>query len=287
MGPAGPARPNWVTNRYVPWTSWKAGAQQWGLSSIRQGESSGTITHEIVHTFGMPDNNNNPYATPYHRVGTGPWDILDRGSFNGPGGPHKRWVVPVQQGGAMEAGMTLWTKLRQGWLDEADVHRVTRSGLQASGVQAMTVQARSVDPTGDGRLTGIKLDLDGAAPVDKTPACDTNTNPLCAGTGWQYYSLETVQRIGTDSMTPDSGVLINKNKTNSSQGCGYGCFSWTIDANPQDANMVDFLRPRTKTPVMRTIGDYRQLNDALFHAGTDSGSRTSSSTSPTACTSTC
>ena len=50
-------------------------------------------------------------STPYHRVGTGPWDILDRGSFNGPGGPHKRWLVPVTQGGAMEAGMTLRTKL--------------------------------------------------------------------------------------------------------------------------------------------------------------------------------
>jgi M6 family metalloprotease-like protein len=268
-----PLKPNWVVNRYVPWTSWLAGSQQWGLSSIRQGESSGTITHEIVHTFGMPDNNNNPYIQPYHRVGTGPWDILDRGSFNGPGGPHKRWVVPVQQGGAMEAGMTLWTKLRQGWIDEPDVHRVTRSALQASGVQTMSVQARTVEPSGDGKLAGIKLDLDGPAPVDKTPACDINTDPLCAGTGWQYYSLETVQRIGTDSMTPDSGVLINKNKTNSSQGCGYGCFSWTIDANPQDINMVDFLRPRTKTPVMRTIGDYRQLNDALFHAGTGSGSK--------------
>ena len=30
-GTAGPAAsPNWVTNRYVPWTSWRAGAQQWG-----------------------------------------------------------------------------------------------------------------------------------------------------------------------------------------------------------------------------------------------------------------
>ena len=35
-------------------------------------------------------------------------------------------------------------------------------------------------------------------------------------------------------------------------------------------NKVDFLRPR-RTPVMRTIGDYRQLNDALFHAGTELG----------------
>ena len=36
---------------------------------------------------------------------------------------------------------------------------------------------------------------------------------------------------------------------------------------------MDFLRPRTKTPVMRTIGDYRQLNDGLFHAGVGSGSK--------------
>jgi M6 family metalloprotease-like protein len=272
-GPPDPLLPNWVTNRYVPWTSWKAGAQQWGLSSIRQGESSGTITHEIVHTFGLPDNNNNPYVTPYHRVGSGPWDILDRGSFNGPGGPHKRWLVPVTQGGAMEAGMTLWTKLKNNWIDERDVHRVTRSGLAASGVQTMRVKARTVAPGGDGTVSGIKLDLDGATPVDKTPACDTNTDPVCAGPGWQYYTLETVQRIGEDSMTPDSGVLIQKNKNSSSGGCGYSCFSWSIDAHPEDINKVDFLRPRTKTPVMRTIGDYRQLNDALFHAGTDSGSQ--------------
>ena len=74
-------------------------------------------------------------------------------------------------------------------------------------------------------------------------------------------------------MTPDSGVLITKNKNNSRNGCGYSCFTWVIDAHPEDINKVDFLRPRTKTPVMRTIGDYRQLNDALFHAGTNSGSQ--------------
>ena len=34
-------------------------------------------------------------SQPYHRVGSGPWDIMDRGSFNGPGGPHRRWVVPA------------------------------------------------------------------------------------------------------------------------------------------------------------------------------------------------
>ena len=270
--------PNWVTNRYVPWTSWRAGAQQWGLSSIRQGESSGTITHEIVHTFGLPDNNNNPYVTPYHRVGTGPWDILDRGSFNGPGGPHKRWLVPVTQGGAMEAGMTLWTKLQRGLVQRG--RRAPRHAQRpgASGVQTMRVQARTVEPERRRHADRHQARPRRRGAVDKTPACDTNTDPLCAGTGWQYYTLETVQRIGEDSMTPDSGVLINKNKNNSIQGCGYSCFSWTIDAHPEDINMVDFLRPRTKTPVMRTIGDYRQLNDALFHAGTARARSTSSST---------
>jgi hypothetical protein len=35
--------------------------------------------------------------------------------------------------------------------------------------------------------------------------------------------------------------------------------------------MVDYVRPNGEE-VMRTIADYRQLNDALFHAGLDSGS---------------
>ena len=101
-------KPRWVVTRYVPWTSWKAGAQQWGLSSVRQGENSGTITHEIAHfAFRTGDNNNNPYVQPYRRVGSGPWDIMDRGSFNGPGGPHRRWVVPANEGASMPAGFTL------------------------------------------------------------------------------------------------------------------------------------------------------------------------------------
>ena len=97
--------PRWVVSRYVPWTSWLAGAQHWGLSSIRQGENSGTITHELGHyAFGIGDNNNNPYVEPYRRVGSGPWDMMDHSSFNGPGGPHSRWVVPATQGIAMPTG---------------------------------------------------------------------------------------------------------------------------------------------------------------------------------------
>jgi hypothetical protein len=37
-------------------------------------------------------------------------------------------------------------------------------------------------------------------------------------------------------------------------------------------NKVDYVKP-DGTPIMRTVADYRQLNDALFHAGTNSGSQ--------------
>ena len=103
---------------------------QWGLSSVRQGESSGTITHEIVHfAFKVGDNNNNPYAAPYRHVGSGSWDIMDRGSFNGPGGPHRRWVVPAAEGASMPAGLMLRSKIRFNFLPDSAVLKLTRSGL--------------------------------------------------------------------------------------------------------------------------------------------------------------
>jgi len=87
--------------------------------------------------------------------------------------------------------------------------------------------------------------------------------------------MEVVQRIGYDSYTPDNGVLIAKNKDRPSftgGPNGPSVYSWTIDAHPEDINKLDFRRPNGE-PVMRTIADYRQLNDALFHAGNFSGSR--------------
>ena len=129
------------------WTSWRAGAQQWGLSSVRQGESSGTITHEIAHfAFRTGDNNNNPYAAPYRRVGSGPWDIMDRGSFNGPGGPHRRWVVPAAEGSSMPAGFMRW-RIRHKWLAPEQVRTVSRGELEKSGLIVATVTARAVDPS--------------------------------------------------------------------------------------------------------------------------------------------
>jgi M6 family metalloprotease-like protein len=263
----------WVPTRYVPWTSWKAGAQQWGLSSVRQGESSGTITHEIAHfAFRTGDNNNNPYAQPYRRVGSGPWDIMDRGSFNGPGGPHRRWVVPANEGASMPAGFMLRNRIRFEFVPPAQVLKLNRDGLAKSGLAVATIAARAAEP-GPGALAGLTVALDGAAPQDRTPPCDMTQDPLCAGDPvWNFYSVEVVQRIGNDSFTPDNGVLLAKNKNGEGNTCGYNCFTWVIDAHPENIDRPDFVKP-DGTRVMRTVADYRQLNDALFHAGLNSGSQ--------------
>lgn len=265
-------KPRWVATRYVPWTSWKAGQMQWGNSSMRQGENSGTITHEIAHyAFNIGDNNNNPYVKPYRRVGSGTWDIMDRGSFNGPGGPHRRWVVPAAEGAALPAGFMLRSRINFGFVPAAEVLQLSRTWLSASGLVVAEIAARAVAPAA-GQFAGITIRLDGPSPQDRTPSCDPVLDPLCAGDPvFNFYSIEVVQRIGYDSFTPDNGVLISKNKDEESQSCGYGCFTWVIDAHPEDMNMVDFKRP-DGTPVMRTSADYRQLNDALFHAGSGSGS---------------
>jgi M6 family metalloprotease-like protein len=269
-------RPRWIPTRYVPWTSWKAGQMQWGLSSIRQGENSGTITHELGHfAFDIGDNNNNPYVQPYRRVGSGPWDMMDRGSFNGPGGPHMRWVVPAAMGASMPAGLMLRNRMVNGFISESQVLTLGREKLDSAGPVVASITARAVEPQ-KGSYAGIIVRLDGPEPHDRTPVDDPGQNPLSPGIpNYHFYSIEVVQRMGYDSFCPDNGVLIAKNKDKESRNGGpneFNCFNWVIDAHPEDINMIDFIRP-DGNKVMRTIADYRQLNDALFHAGVNSGSR--------------
>ena len=275
-GNPNPDKPRWAPTRYVEWTSWKAGQMQWGLSSIRQGENSGTITHELGHfAFSIGDNNNNPYVKPYRRAGSGPWDMMDRGSFNGPGGPHMRWVVPPVAGAAMPAGLMLRNRLVNRFITEHDLLTVSREGLASSGPVVARITARAVKPL-PGEYAGIMVRLDGAEPHDRTPVTDPASDPLSPGRlRFNYYSLEVVQRIGYDSFCPDNGVLLAMN-TDGEGGNGglngFNCFNWVIDAHPEDINMVDFVKPDGEK-VMRTVADYRQLNDALFHAGLNSGSK--------------
>ena len=270
------SKPRWVKTRYTDWTSWKAGAWLWSNSAIIQGENSGSIRHEISHfAFRIGDNNNNPYVTPYRRAGSGPWDLMDRGSFNGPGGPHKRYLIPVVAGGAMPAPFMLRQKMKFGFIDSSRVVLLSREGLANSGLVIANIKARALEPQKE-EFGGLVVRLDGALPHDRTPIDDPAINPLSSGIpDYNFYSMEVVQRIGYDSFTPDNGVLLAKNKDKESTNGGpngFNTFNWVIDAVPDDKQIVDFVRP-DGTKVLRTVADYRQLNDALFHAGTNSGSQ--------------
>lgn len=269
------SQPCWVDTRYTDWTSWLAGSYLWSNSAITMGESSGSIRHEITHAaFRIGDNNNNPYVEPYRRVGSGPWDVMDRGSFNGPGGPHRRYLIPVTHGGSAPAGLLLRQRMLFGFTEPGQVLVLSRDGLARSGPAVGRVTARAVTPL-PGELTGMVVRLDGDLPHDRTPFEDPTTNPLSKGLpDFNDYTLEVVQRIGYDSFSPTQGVLITMNKDQPSPVGGpnsFNLFNWVIDANPQDIQVVDFYRPSGEA-VMRTVADYRQLNDATFHAGLNSGS---------------
>jgi hypothetical protein len=152
---------------------------------------------------------------------------------------------------------------------------VNREGLARSGLAVAKITARAVDPL-PGTFAGVLVRLDGEDPQDRTPVDDPAVNPLSSGIpNYNAYSMEVVQRIGYDSFTPDNGVLLAKFKDslrgNNGGPNSFNSYIWVIDAHPQDINVVDFVKPNGEK-VMRTIADYRQLNDALFHAGLNSGS---------------
>ncbi|MCA2211913.1 M6 family metalloprotease domain-containing protein [Jidongwangia harbinensis] len=266
FGPPDETRPNHARTRYVEWTSWASAATIWpnaGGGSSTQAESSGmgVYAHELSHLLSIGDNYNNPYGVPLRRAYTGPWSMMSRGSFNGPGGPHTRWQIPAVQGGSMGSLHTLRDKLKIGLVDETNVLRLSREALSSSGLVVARVTARGVKP-GPQDLAGLNIAMN----ADRSPSCDPSTEVLCDGGGFENYTVEVVDRMGADSFTPDAGVLLSKTKNQDRAP-----FQWVVDANPQDINMIDFYRP-DGTPAMVTMGDYRQLSDALFHAGTRSGS---------------
>jgi len=188
--------------------------------------------------------------------------MMSRGSFNGPGGPHTRWQIPPQQGGSMGSLHTLRDKAQLGLVGNESILQLSRESLASSGIVVAQLQARSVSPGKN--LMGIRITL----ASDNSPACSIDTDVFCDGGGYNNYHVEVVDRMGADSFTPDSGVMISKTKDNSDEGP----FQWMIDANPQDIKLLDFYRPNGTASYI-TLGDYRQLLDALFHAGTRSGSQ--------------
>jgi len=264
--------PNWAPTRYVPWTSWASASTIWpnasGNTSI-EAESSGmaTYAHELTHNLGLPDNYNNPYGTTQQTTATGMWDMMSRGSFNGPGGPHTRYLIPPTQGAALGSQHNMRNKVKLGFLTNDDVVRLNRGGLAQSGLAVADVTAREVAPSAS-EISGLDVTLDGG---DKEPTCTVASDPSCDGGKFNHYTMEVVQQIGSDSFDPGHGVLISKTKDANSSCGSFSCFVWVVDSHPGDIDHVDFVLPNGQ-PKMATIGDERQKNDASFNAGTNSGS---------------
>jgi M6 family metalloprotease-like protein len=132
------------------------------------------------------------------------------------------------------------------------------------------VRVQSVGNAGAGG-SGITF----TTPLTKAHAATeivSNRLTCSGGSGFNNYNLEVVQQLGADSFQPDTGVLIEKNRTSEGTSCGtFTCFAWVVDAHPTDINMLDFHRP-DGTDQWVTTGDPRQLTDAAFHAGLNSGS---------------
>jgi len=184
-----------------------------------------------------------------------------------------RWVVPAVAGASMPAGLMLRNRMINGFIEKNEVLTISREELSLSAPVIARVTSRAVSLLA-GEYAGIIVRLDGKEPHDRTPVDDPATNPLSPGIPrYDYYSAEVVQRIGYDSFCPDNGVLLAKNTDKEGRNGGpngFNCFNWVIDAHPEDINMIDYIKP-DGSKVMRTIADYRQLNDALFHAGLNSG----------------
>ncbi|MFC7879007.1 M6 family metalloprotease domain-containing protein [Isoptericola sp. NPDC057391] len=264
---------NWASTRYVDWTSWRAAANHWpnaggGIST--QAESSGlsVFAHEFSHLRGLPDNYNNPFADDTRNF-TGYWEMMSRGTFNGPGGTHQRWQVPNAGGSGLGPHHMVHYKQDLGVLTDAMTVQLTRSGLAEDGVAVATLRSREHVPD-DGDKVALDLDVDGGwtagACEDQVGAVTDDAAFWCPdGTGWQDYTMEVVDRVGNDSFAPGHGVLLAQNQSKGSPR------EWLVDANPQDIDRVDYVGPDGQD-VMVVRGDPRQLDDATFHAGTGSGS---------------
>lgn len=272
FGPMGfPDHRNWATTRYVPWTSFFSAQQIWSHalpgSLATEGESDGgsVYAHEFSHILGVLDNYNNPYADNPDRAYAGPWDMMDRGTFNGPGGPFERYTIPPVQGATMGTHHMLRNKIRMGFTPASEVFQVTRGQLDAQGVvRARILERESPPPTADPNLySGVRVSLG----TDRS-SCDAN-KPLCDQGGYDYYDMEVVNRQGFDSFTPDHGVLIAKSKAADASP-----YIWVIDAFPKDIGGVDYVTAAGEK-VPYTVGDYRQLADATFHAGGAKGTKNS------------
>ena len=125
---------------------------------------------EFAHNLGVPDLYNTTAGPSNARTILGPWELMDKGSWNG------------DPPGSLPAHMTAWPKIQLGFI----------SGSTLAIVNPGATSAFTVDPTevASRNLHAIKIPLANA----------TNAS--------QYYLVEVRTQTGFDSALPKSGVLI-------------------------------------------------------------------------------
>ena len=57
------------------------------------------------------------------------WDMMSRGTFNGPGGPHTRFQIPPTQGSSLGSQHNIRNKRFLNFVTDADLMRLNRNGL--------------------------------------------------------------------------------------------------------------------------------------------------------------
>ena len=295
LNTAGNPIPNWSPTRYVPWSSWKAAANHWpnaGGGSSTQAESSGqsVFAHEFSHLRGLPDNYNNPFGDT-DRNYTGYWEMMSRGTFNGPGGTHNRWQIPNAGGSALGPHHMLHFKNRLNTATSTILAAdeqvfLERNTLATQGVAVVEMQARSSVPD-DGELVGLTVNFGTGGDAAGTCANQGYTGDTlfyCPNRSGSYtaYRLEVVDRVGNDSYAPGHGVLLSKSRTSGTPN------AWLIDPKPQDIGMIDFYRPDgTPSPssaATRASSTTRRSTRARTRAARSSTSTRSTSSTSTSST---
>ena len=294
----------YARTRYMPWSSWYGALGIWsgagsatdslpGFPSKRiplsiQGESDGmgTFAHEFGHLMRLPDNYNNPYDIPRTRSYTGPYELMSRGSFGGPGGNHLRYQIPSKMGSSCPPNQVLRSKIGQGYTSESNIVDITYESIKKGPVFAEVI-ARNI-PTDKGVFDRSGNEIRGnrgiriTGMVDKTLK-DNNTlnvgmdssDPGYAESGlrinpakWNWgrtvnytgYTIEVVDKTGYDSFVNDHGVMIAKTASSGSTTI------FIQDAHPTPLDLIDFVRPNGDV-AMISDGDQLQLASSLYHAG--------------------
>lgn len=149
------------------------------ISVVSYADPLGIWAHEFGHLLGLPDLYDIS-SREERDVFVGPWDLMAEGSWNGPlGSP-----------GSVPAGLTSWSKIKLGWIEDESILVVEKGSKKQVFLKPLNQEEG---------IRVIKIILD---------------KPR------EYYLIEAREKIGYDRYLPDKGVLILYVDENKDSGRG-------------------------------------------------------------------